>query len=79
MKAKFIGSTIEQVRWGTNDDPDTILVIGEEYDLANIEVHSSHTKLTLTRWPTLKFNSVSFELDDDARTTFDKLVSTWSR
>jgi hypothetical protein len=61
MKVKFIGSTIEQVRWGSNDDPDYILTVGDEYELDREEVHSMHTKYHLKQFPGKRFNSCSFE------------------
>lgn len=61
MKVKFIGSSVEQVNWGSNDNPDGILEVGKTYEVWNIEVHSWHTKIILTKFPHLKFNSVCFE------------------
>jgi hypothetical protein len=64
MKVKYLGATIEQMRWG-NDGEDLdryeLLEIGETYEILNKEVHSWHTKLTLTQYPEFKFNSVCFE------------------
>ena len=56
----YTGATIEQIRWGNNSDPRKILVIGKSYYIADVEVHSQHTKLLLTGISG-KFNSVSFE------------------
>jgi len=61
MKVKYIGSTIEQVRWGSYDNPEGLLEIGKVYQVLHKEVHAWHTKLTLKEFPKLKFNSVSFE------------------
>ena len=55
----FIGSSIEQVNWGGNDDPNGILVRGEEYVVEYVEVHTSHTKISLVGYDG-KYNSVSF-------------------
>ncbi len=57
---RFTGSTPEQVRWGGNDNPDGILVVGDVYEVDKREVHSWHTKISLKGidgW----FNSVCFE------------------
>ena len=58
---KFTNSSIDQVRWGGNDDPTTVLVIGKRYEVLMEEVHDWHTKYILVRFPKLKFNSCSFE------------------
>jgi len=58
---RYIGCTNEQVNWGSNDDPRSFLIIGREYIVENVEVHSSHTKVSLrNKWG--KFNSVCFEV-----------------
>lgn len=56
----YTGATIEQIQWGNNSDPRKILFIGKTYHVADVEVHSQHTKLTLSGISG-KFNSVSFE------------------
>lgn len=62
-KAKYMGrATDEQVRWGSNDDPRGLLEPGKIYTIADVEVHSYHTKIYLVDFPGLKFNSVHFEL-----------------
>lgn len=61
MKVKYIGADDHQVQWGNNDDPRLYLKIGEEYEVWNKEVHSWHTKLILSKFRKLKFNSVCFE------------------
>ena len=60
MKVRYVSSTIEQVNWGSNDNPESVLVRGKYYDLLREEVHSWHTKYVLKDFPDLKFNSVSF-------------------
>ena len=55
----FIGSSIEQVNWGGNDDPNGILVRGKEYIVEQTEYHTSHTKLLLAGYEG-KYNSISF-------------------
>lgn len=56
----FIGWTEEQVRWGNNDYPYS-LVVGKEYIVRNVESHSMHTKLELYG-ENGKFNSVHFNI-----------------
>lgn len=57
---KYIGCSIEQIRWGSNDDPRGILVEGDKYCIEKVEVHSYHTKLTFFG-VSGRFNSVCFE------------------
>lgn len=59
-KIKFIGCSKEQINWGNNDNPNNILVIGNIYEISEIDVHSSHTKLSLSGIIG-KFNSVCFD------------------
>ena len=57
----YLGSSDEQVRWGAgNDDPRTVLIEGDIYQIEKVEVHSYHTKISL-RGVQGKFNSVSFK------------------
>lgn len=49
-----------QVNWGGNDDPSRHLVLGLDYEVKELEVHSFHTKVHLLAFPGLKFNSGSF-------------------
>lgn len=56
----YLGSSEEQVRWGSNDDPRKSLIEGDIYQIEKVEIHSWHTKLTLRGVPG-KFNSVSFK------------------
>ena len=58
---KFIGCTIEQVRWGSNDDPNGILIVGDRYYVEHVHVHSQHTKIELRGVLNMKFNSVCFQ------------------
>jgi len=60
MRVKYIGATDDQVRWGGNDDPRNLLVVGNCYDVKYTEEHSWHTKLILEDFTDKKFNSVSF-------------------
>jgi hypothetical protein len=57
---KFIGCSKEQIAWGNNTDPTGILIVGDKYYVEKVEVHSTHTKLTL-RGIYGRFNSVCFE------------------
>ena len=57
---KFIGCTKEQVAWGSNTDPQDLLVYGGVYYVQELIVKSSHSKLVL-RGVEGKFNSVCFE------------------
>lgn len=58
---KFIGCTIDQVRWGSNDDPNGKLIVGDKYYVEHVDVHSQHTKIQLRGVLSYKFNSVCFE------------------
>jgi len=64
---KFIGCTIDQVRWGNNDDPNGKLIVGDKYYVEHVEVHSQHTKIQLRGVLKEKFNSVCFEVVNDTR------------
>jgi len=57
---KFLGCSKEQIAWGNNDDPTSILIVGDKYYVEKVEVRSQHTKLTL-RGVSGRFNSVCFE------------------
>jgi len=57
---KFILCLKEQVNWGGNDDPMKVITIGETYTIKTVDVHSSHTKVTL-EGINGRFNSVHFE------------------
>ena len=56
----YIGCTQEQINWGNNDDPKDILTIGNEYIVMHVDVHKSHTKISLYGVEG-QFNSVCFE------------------
>lgn len=59
-RVRYIGCTDHQVNWGNNDDPRSFLIVGREYIVESVEVHSQHTKISLrNKWG--KFNSVCFE------------------
>ena len=57
---KFIGSSQDQVNWGSNTDPDGILNNDTTYEISNVEVHSWHTKIELVGIKG-EFNSASFD------------------
>ena len=69
IKVMFVGATDDQVKWGANDDPRTLLTLGAIYTVGKKEIHSFHTKLELVEFPGKKFNSVSFvEIPKDPTT-----------
>jgi len=58
---EYIGCSQEQINWGNNDDPRSFLIVGKEYTIEKVDVHSQHTKIKLYNkmgW----FNSVCFEV-----------------
>ena len=58
---EYLGCSEEQIRWGNNDDPRSFLIVGREYTVAKVDVHSQHTKVKLYNkmgW----FNSVCFQV-----------------
>ena len=58
---EYLGCSEEQIRWGNNDDPRSFLIVGKEYIIEKVDVHSQHTKVKLYNkmgW----FNSVCFEV-----------------
>ena len=59
-KVRYIGTSSDQVRWGSNTDPRSLLTVGVIYEVEEEEIHSWHTKLYL-KGIEGKFNSVSFE------------------
>jgi hypothetical protein len=59
-KVVFNGCSKDQINWGSNDDPNPILKIGETYTIINVDVHSQHTKIMVKGYVG-KFNSVCFE------------------
>lgn len=72
MKVKYVEEpSIEQIRWGANDDPRDDLVLGEEYE-AELEVHSWHTKVLIGG---KRYNGVSFEYDTEE---WEKARDRWA-
>ena len=61
---QYTGCTKEQIRWGNNDDPRSLLIVGKEYTIEKVEVHSQHTKVKL-RHKMGMFNSVCFKTTQD--------------
>ncbi len=57
---RFLGCSEEQVRWGDNDDPNPILLLGTVYHIREVETHSCYTKVSLEGIQG-RFNSVCFE------------------
>lgn len=60
-QVRYLGSTEEQVRWGSNDNPEGLLFEGDVYCVERVEIHSWHTKLYLRGIGGGKFNSTCFE------------------
>ena len=60
-KVKFVEASDEQVKWGSNDDPRKLLIMGAVYEVNEVEVHSWHTKIYL-KGIEGKFNSAHFEV-----------------
>ena len=60
---KYIGTTDIQVNWGQNDDPRLVLQEGKIYEIEEIDIHRSHTKIMLVGING-RFNSASFEVVD---------------
>jgi hypothetical protein len=58
---KFLGCSKEQIRWGSNDDPNPLLIVGDVYYVEHVRIHSQHTKIEL-RGVKGCFNSVCFEV-----------------
>lgn len=59
-KVRYIGCDDEQIRWGGNDDPRSILEEGCVYTISDVDIHNFHTKVSFTGIDG-KFNSVCFE------------------
>lgn len=60
-KVVYTGCSSEQVKWGSNDNPNNILIIGKEYTVKSIDIHSWHTKIELKEFPGKFFNNVCFK------------------
>ena len=58
---EYIGCSQEQINWGNNNDPRSVLVIGKEYIVEKVIVHSQHTKIKLYNKVGM-FNSVCFRV-----------------
>ena len=66
---EYIGCSDEQVKWGSNDDPRSYLIVGKHYEIEKVDVHSQHTKIKLYNkmgW----FNSVCFKQVDTELNTY---------
>ena len=58
---QYLGCSIEQVRWGNNDDPRSLLIVGRTYQIEEVNVRSQHTKVKLYNKMGM-FNSVCFRV-----------------
>ena len=58
---EYVGCSEEQIKWGNNDDPRSFLIIGQEYVVEKVFVHSQHTKIKLYNKMGL-FNSDCFKV-----------------
>ena len=56
----YTGASQSQIDWGGNDDPRSLLTIGEEYEVESTDVRSWHTKITLVGIKG-RFNDASFK------------------
>jgi len=65
---EYVGCSIEQIRWGNNDDPRSILIVGKEYIVEQVDIHSQHTKVKL-RHKSGWFNSVCFKVKYESLNT----------
>ena len=61
---EYIGCSEEQIKWGNNDDPRSFLIVGKEYIVEKVFVHSKHTKIKLYHKMGL-FNSACFKLKNN--------------
>lgn len=59
-KVIFIGADADQIKWGSNDDPNIVMKEGDILEIESVETHSWHTKLHFVGIEG-KFNSVSFK------------------
>jgi hypothetical protein len=59
-KVIFIGASLEQTRWGGNDDPYKVMKEGDSLEIQEVEVHSWHTKLIFVGIKG-KYNTVCFK------------------
>jgi hypothetical protein len=55
----FLGCDQDQINWGNNDSPNENLIVGNEYVISLVELHSWHTKISVVGCDK-KFNSVCF-------------------
>lgn len=65
---RFDSCSEDQIRWGSNDDPNGVLQQNELYVVDYVEVHSQHTKISLSGIQG-KFNSVCFSLVEESHAT----------
>ena len=60
LQVRYDGASGDQVAWGGNDDPRSILRIGGIYSVKQVETHGWHTKIELIGHPGKWFNDSSF-------------------
>ena len=73
-RVRFLGATNAQIQWGSNNDPNDVLTVGEAYDVESADVRSWHTKLQLVGFEGT-FNSASFDRespDEDRQVQSDE-------
>ena len=65
MKLKYIATNVivEQINWGSHEDPRNLLELNKDYEVEKIDVRSSHTKIYLKAFPGKSFNSVWFDYE----------------
>ena len=61
----YTGANDAQVNWGSHDDPRGLLVEGQQYEVSEVDVHSSYTAVYLVGYGSKHFNSVCFEFESD--------------
>ncbi len=59
-KVKYITPNKLAAKWSSNDCPETHLVLNNVYEIKDIWVGHSSTKVALVGFPGLEFNSVHF-------------------
>jgi hypothetical protein len=60
-QVRFIGASDDQVKYRGNDDPRTVLKVGDIYTIHHTSVGDWHTDVYLVGFPGKRFNSVHFK------------------
>jgi hypothetical protein len=47
--------------WSFNDNASKFLIVGNIYNVTDVDVHSFHTRVKVREYPNQWFNSVAFE------------------